>query len=369
MSLLDELKKQAEAKQSQEQLDKQRQAELEARSRDEILPKLAQIYTYLNELLKQLEILQADVRVDYRLKGCGNLIGLRQEGYELRTDSRDNMTNLLLGFYCVGGGEVKFELETQQQVEQQKDYFKQHDLAYISRDYRDERHNVSHALFSFEPRIQVTFDFQLAKDLTTIMLTVRNYDGLGIHRYQLEPARIDDDFLDDLGKYILRRGNQFLKLDISENYRENLRQRLVSGEGKGQAKLVMKTESNVTYLDIKRQTKHDSKITIEREPVNTISPSSAKANIIIDEVEKSVIDKKKMFEKYIRFANLPTPIKELKRSELDKTAYIERLEQLGNFPDKLFQNAAQFLSRFNRSIIKPNKRQIGRASCRERVCL
>ena len=97
MNLLDELKKQAEAKQTQQQIDKQHQAELMARSRDEVLPKLVQIYSYLKELLKQLEILQADVLVDYNLKGYGNLTGLRQEGYELRADSRENMTNLSLG--------------------------------------------------------------------------------------------------------------------------------------------------------------------------------------------------------------------------------------------------------------------------------
>ena len=356
MSLLDELKKQAEAKQSQEQVNKQHQAELEARSRDEVLPKLVQIYTYLKELLKQVEILQADVRADYNLKGCGNLIGLRQEGYELRTDSRDNMTNLTLGFYCAGDGEIKFELDTQQQVEQQKDYFKQHDLAYISRDYRDERHNVTHALFNFEPRIQVTFDFQLAKDMATIMLTVRNHEGLGTHRYQLEPSRIDDDFLDELGRYILRRENKFLKLDISENYRENLRQKLAREEGKKQTKRAIKTQSNVTYLDIKRKEKQAR--TVEPEPEKDISPPLETKQAVVESEQPSVEESRLsgVDEKYTQFANLPTPIKELKRSELDKIPYVERLEQLHNFPDKLFQNAAQILSSFNRSVIKPNKR-------------
>ena len=247
MSLLDELKKQAQAKQTKEQVDKQRQAELEARSRDEVLPKLVQIYSYLNELIKQVEILQPDVQVNYNLKGYGNLTGLGQGGYELRADSRDKMTNLVLGFYCTGEEEIKFQLETRQQVEQQKEYFKQHDLAYSSRDYRDERHEITHAQFSFEPRIRVSFEFQLAKDLATIMLTVRHYDGLGTRRYQLEPARIDGVFLDELGKYILRLDNTFLKLDISEDFRANLRQRLAD-DNKGSKR--HKT-SNVTYLSFK----------------------------------------------------------------------------------------------------------------------
>lgn len=360
MNLLDELKKQAEAKQSREQIDKQHQAELEARSRDEVLPKLAQLYSYLNELLKQVEILQADVRADYNLKGYGNLTGLRQENYELRTDSRENMNNLSLGYYCVGddGGELKFEVETQQQVEQQKDYFKQHDLAYISRDYRDERHNITHALFSFEPRIRVTFDFQLAKDLATIMLTVRNYEGLGTNRYQLEPSRVDDDFLDELGKYILRRENSFLKLDISENFRENLRQRVANKENKKQTRRARKTESNVTYLDIKRKKKQVGQTEQEPESDKDVSlPSEAKQTTV--ESKQPAVEEHRVSgddEKSIQFANLPSPIKELKRNELDKTPYVERLEQLRNFPDKLFQNAAQILSSFNRAIIKPNKR-------------
>lgn len=360
MSLLDELKKQAQAKQSRERLDKRRQAEREARSRHEVLPKLVQIYSYLKELLQQIDILDIEVRADYNLKGCGKLIGLRQETYELRADSRDNMTNLTLGYYCVGEGEVKFELETQQQVEQQKDYFKQHDLAYTSRDYRDERHNVSHALFSFEPRIRVSFDFQLAKDLTTILLTVRNYDGLGTHRYQLEPARIDGKFLDELGKYILRWENSFLKLDISENYRENLRQRLAREEKGRPGPKPVKTENNVTYLDIKRREKrHSEPVQIEVAKPEGKAPVTRKH---LDDEQADPPAKAPNREapaddgKYTRFANLPSPIKELKRSELDKTAYVERLEQLRNFPDKLFQTAAQILSGFNRSLIRQNKR-------------
>lgn len=356
MSLLDELKKQAEAKQSQQQIDQQRQAALEARSRDEVLPKLVQIYSYLKELLKQVEILQPDVRADYNLKGYGNLSGLRQEGYELHTDSRDNMTHLSLGYYCVGDAELRFELDTPQQVEQQKDYFKQHDLAYSSRDHRDERHNVTHALFSFEPRIRVTFDFQLAKDLVTILLTVRNHEGLGTHRYQLEPARIDDDFLDELGRYILRRENTFLKLDISENFRENLRQRLANEGGKKQ-RSVVKTENNVTYLNIKRKDRPqqaplqetDPQSDVRQKPEAQTSATSAEPAA----APETAGQRDKVFG---QFANLPTPIRELKRSELDKASYVERLAQLRNFPDRLFQTASQILSGFNRSVIKPNKR-------------
>lgn len=356
MSLLDELKKQAEAKQSQQEIDRLHQAELEARTRDEVLPKLVQIYSYLNELLKQVEILQDDVRVDYNLKGYGNLTGLRQEGYELRSDSRDKMTNLSLGYYCVGNddGEVSFEVETEQQVEQQKDYFKQHDLAYTSRDYRDERHHITHALFSFESRIRVTFDFQLAKDLATIVLTVRNYEGLGTNRYQLEPSQINDDFLDELGKYILRRENRFLKLDISENFREDLRQRLAKEDKKKPTRRTKKSASNVTYLDIKRKKKQPRPAEPEKE-----FSLPAEASQAIDEPEPPAVEDNRasgVDEKYTQFANLPTPIKELKRSELDKASYVDRLEQLHNFPDKLFQSAAQILSSFNRSIIKPNKR-------------
>lgn len=349
MSLLDELKKQAQAKQTKEQVDKQRQAEMEARSRDEVLPKLVQIYSYLNELIKQIEILQPDVQVSYNLKGFGNLAGLRQEGYELRADSRENMTNLTLGFYCLGDGEIRFQLETRQQVEQQKEYFKQHDLAYSSRDYRDERHEITHAQFIFEPRIRVSLDFQLAKDLATIMLTVRNYDGLGINRYQLDPANIDGQFLDELGKYILRHNNNFLKLDISEDFRENLRQRLADDKKSKPLKI-----SNITYLNFGR--KQEEVARIEPTPVKqpeSYAPEPA-SEAITEEPETTVEAKDN--DLYSQFANLPSPIKELKKSELDKTIYSERLTQLRNFPDRLFQTAAQILSSFNRSVIKPNKR-------------
>ncbi|MDH5445366.1 MAG: hypothetical protein OEY52_07400 [Gammaproteobacteria bacterium] len=351
MSLLDELKKQAQAKQSRDQVDKQRQAELEARSRDEVLPKLVQIYSYLNDLIKQIEIIKPDVKVNYNLKGYGNLTHLLQDGYELRADSRDNMTNLILGFYCHSDKKVKFQVETRQQVEQQKDYFRQHEIAYSSRDFRDERHEITHAQFSFEPRIRVTMEFQLASDLATIMLIVRNYDGLGINRYQLEPARIDEDFLDELGKYILRRENEFLKLDISEDFRENIRQRLEKDK-KGKKRKI----SNITYLSFKRNDDQSQEIEISKVPIVEDDSSIELAAEEILQEESKAADRLSEQKVYTHFANLPTPIKEATKSELDKVAYADRLKQLRNFPDRLFQTAAQILSAQNRSVIKPNKR-------------
>ena len=364
MGLLDELKKEAEAKQNLDEAEQKRRAAMEARSRESVLPKMAQIYGFLSDLLKQLEIIQPDTRVAYPMVGYGSVENLHQKDYKLKVDSRENMTHVSLVFNCVGKDKIHFDVAEKLHVERQKDYLNEHHLSFYSRDYRDERHTVTHSSFTVESKIPVLFDFRLAEDLSTIELTIRNFEGLGKHRYTLDPQMIDGDYLDELGKYLLRMNNDFLKLDLPDDFRDSIRQRLDSD-----SKQAKKTKpaskpraSNVTYIDEKRK-----KVVAEK--AKKIEPESVKAQQEepLPEQEEAPITRIKAAneakhepgenERYTKFANLPTPINELSRQELDKKVYAERLQQLRNFPDKLFQNAAQSLSSLNRAIIKPAKRQ------------
>lgn len=131
MGLLDELKKEAEAKQSQQQVELQRQAELQAHSRAVVLPKLAQIYSFLADLLKTIEVLQPDTRATYLVAGYGPLENLLQQDYELKADSRENMRHVSLGFYCIGDDKFSFTIEDMVSVEREKDYLNDHLLPFI----------------------------------------------------------------------------------------------------------------------------------------------------------------------------------------------------------------------------------------------
>ncbi|MDH5181217.1 MAG: hypothetical protein OEZ39_04630 [Gammaproteobacteria bacterium] len=393
MGLLDELKKEAEAKQSRQQAEKQRRAELEAHSRAVVLPKLAQVYGFLSDLLKTVDVLQPDTRVTYKISGYGPLENLLQGGYELKADSRDNMTHVSLYFECLGKGKFSFTVHDKSNVDRQKDYLSEHRLSFYTREYRDDRHTVTHALFTVEEKVPVTFDFRLTEDLNTIKLTVRNFDGLGRHLYNLEPEDIDDEFLDELARYLLRHTAEFLKLEISEDDRNNIRQRLaMETSSRNRKPLTRKvTDSNVTYLEQKWDTEAPAEpLMVIEEPVSdtqdfsdpeeaggyelsvdavdipTAEPFdiSPAADIEPDPVPESepepvvtpVQRAEPVSPDFTKFANLPTPIKEPSRQELDKKTYVDRLRQLHNFPDKLFQNASQSLSSLNRSIIKPAKR-------------
>lgn len=370
MGLLDELKKAAEAKQNLDEAEQKRLAALEARSRETVLPKMAQIYGFLSDLIKQLDIIQPDTRVAYPLLGYGSMENLHQKDYKLKADSRENMTHVSLNFACVGDKKIQFDVEDQLHVERQKEYLNDHHLSFYSRDYRDDRHTITHSSFTVESKIPVSFDFRLAEDLSTIGLTIRNFEGLGKHRYTLDPDMINDDYLDELGKYLLRRNNDFLKLDLPDDFRDSIRKRMDkdSKSAKKQAPTTDPRPNNVTYIDEKR--KQVAANEAAPEPVEEIRPQQAvqepkpQAKASQEEAPISKIKAANesrhepgKYEIYTKFANLPTPINELSRQELDKKTYSERLQQLRNFPDKLFQNAAQSLSTLNRAVIKPAKRQ------------
>jgi len=385
MGLLDDLRQQADSIRDSEASQKAQQEKLDAWSKAEVRPKLTQIYSYLNELIGHLEVVQPDTPVAYPLKGYGTLEKLRQVNYKLTTDSRDDMGRVSLAFACIGKGDVNFNVEGKPQVERLREFLNSCKMPFTSREYRDDRHNLVSALFNVEAKVPVLFNFELADDKVTINLTIRNFEGLGSHLYRLQPEMINEQLLDQMGRYLLRADNHFVRLDITDEDRDKLRERLtveqdaISDEivakkkkvsaskkvesaekpslfkKKKKKTLVKKTGKKVTKKEASIKTKQEEKPAIIPDDLvktvgnSTIKKSGADADINIG----SKSDYSKVA---IHFPDLPTPYKEVDRQLLHTKNYLLSLDGLGDFPDRFFLTANSMLSLLNHTILKPEKR-------------
>lgn len=377
MGLLDDLRQQADSIRDSEASKKAQQERLEAWSKAEVRPKLTQIYSYLNELIGHLEVVQPETAVAYPLKGYGTLENLTQANYKLTTDSRDDVSRVTLAFTCIGKGDVSFNVEGKPQVGRLREFLNSCKMPFTSREYRDDRHNLVSALFKVEAKVPVLFNFELADNKTTINLTIRNFEGLGTHLYRLQPEMINEQLLDQMGRYLLRADNHFIRLDITEEDREKLRQRLTGEqEAINDSGLIKEKKDKVSIKqkivekpklfkkkakktsgkkDVEKQ-KPSSEVLTEKtiEPEKVLEEKTAN-NLNVDSTN-DVDGKANYNNATIHFPDLPTPYKEVDRQLLNTKNYLLSLDGLGSFPDRFFQTTNSMLSLLNHTILKPEKR-------------
>lgn len=226
MSILDELKKQADVIKSEQTAEKLLQAEHEAFYRSDILPKLEYIYSWLFELTEHLNLIKPDIKAHYSIEHYGELPVLQQEGYRISVDSRLDMKKLALTFECVADGKITQGVEGKRNIEQYVEYLQATRLPFIRRDQMLNASEAMESEFDIELRVPVTFGFIANIESGCIDMSIRNFDHLEVRQIPLKPGDVTEDFMDNIGRYLIREREDFYKLDISEDEREQIRIRL-----------------------------------------------------------------------------------------------------------------------------------------------
>jgi len=63
-------------------------------------------------------------------------------------------------------------------------------------------------------------------ETSSVNLLMSNFEQPGTIRHVLKARHLDRDFLDKLGAYLLRKDDNFLNLDISDDHKQTIRQML-----------------------------------------------------------------------------------------------------------------------------------------------
>lgn len=237
MSIINNLRKQASDRQAEEEAAAKRQTQLKEYYQQEIQPRLIGLYRNMLELVQHLNYLQPDVRVMYPFNAEGNRLQLSQANYVVEIDSLDNTQDIAFSCRCKGKRELLFQTGDPQLVDKHEDFLKHYNFKYQCRRHKNEKHQVIGADFSVATDIAVRLRFQADIENQCVRLTVVNLPNLGSRHFQLRPRQLDDPFLDELGRFILRENDEFLSLDISDTEKECIRQQLQKEIQERQAEL------------------------------------------------------------------------------------------------------------------------------------
>jgi len=84
----------------------------------------------------------------------------------------------------------------------------------------------SFATFIIEKKIPVKIHFQVDYDNAQITLEIFNHQNFGHIKRSYQPDEINEAYLDQLAKFLLRKDNDFIEIEMSEQEREALRENL-----------------------------------------------------------------------------------------------------------------------------------------------
>jgi len=226
MALLDELRQASKAARNKEQLEKESAHRLREIYDKEVNPRIERIYNYLKELEEHLNYLKPDIRVDCNISGYGTLTDLRQTGYHMEKGRKEVLKKVQFSFRCESEGELTFSVEGKKKLHALMEEMDRAGIRYGCKRERGGNNEVIGADITVEPVVPVSFEFKGEFETSGIIMTIRNYEDLLWQKSYLNPQQVDDTFLDELGNYIVRKENGFLKMDLP-NVEKAYFQRLV----------------------------------------------------------------------------------------------------------------------------------------------
>lgn len=217
MKFLDELKKEAEERKQQEALETQSKLSALGQNFMQLQAKLREIYAYLDDLVKQLNVVKPIVLRSYSIEGLGNFEGLNQKEYALNKthksiDNKDFIDTITLRLKCTAKSALSTEKDSPGLIKTMCEYLWDFNIKFELQEMKNQRGFVDRAVFKVPCEVPVTVAFNGDLEKSTIKIQVKNLERLGESTLTYEIDEIDEQFLDEFSKFLVGKPNHFRQL-------------------------------------------------------------------------------------------------------------------------------------------------------------
>ncbi len=226
MGILDDLKSQSEAQKAKEAKEKQEQENLLKIYQENLHPKMLQLYKFLNEFVEHLNYIKTETPVSYPVNPDTSDLEFKQEDYKVTIDSANEVKEINLRFNCTLNEPVIFEVENSERILRYTDLLQSYRIDFERTDNKNSNYELISAKFKIVGPVPVNVILQGEVATSSIHLILNNFEKPGFSKHTYKERHITDEFIDDLGKFILRQNPQFLKLDIADDHKEIIRQNI-----------------------------------------------------------------------------------------------------------------------------------------------
>ena len=224
MGLLDDLKNQAETLRAKEQQGEAGSGDKSQFYDKEIHPRMKEIYGFLKEMTENLNFIKPETIVQYPIYPGGEKQAFRQGKYNLIIDSPQLIKDIKLTCKAELDKPVKLRVKGEDNVNKLMELLASYKIQNKRKDYNDKSYKLTHSDIAIEGPLNISIQFIASDDSSYIQLFLANFEGPGVIKRNIEAKNINQDFLDKLGRYILREDNKLFALDISEKDKQAIRE-------------------------------------------------------------------------------------------------------------------------------------------------
>jgi hypothetical protein len=225
-TLLEELRMEASQLLHDMEATEDRQDRLSRAIQEVIAPSLRRIYDYLNQFRQHIKLLDPEIMVDLPIRGVGSCAGLRQKNYRLRSGEEDSLNSVVFAFDLYRSNPCRISFKYPGDATTLLTSLKAEGLRFAKTTISAQNTPNQSILLEVVGEIPVRLEFKANPNGQTIDVIVHNFNEVGKAKHTLQADSINDEMLDQLGRFILRRENTFLINDVSWGYRQRLRAKL-----------------------------------------------------------------------------------------------------------------------------------------------
>lgn len=226
MGLLDELREKAEEQRTQSERLAALEAELADFYREELRPRMHQAYNFFQQLVEHLKEVNEECTADYALLPEDGQVTCLQSDYSIIIDSSEEPTQLELRCKAHLPEPIEFDIKGKAEVLRHSKLLDKFDMKYERTDSKDARFDLASARFKVIGPIPIRVAIKANLENKNLSVIFRNFDASGVKSARIVPSKFNDDFLDTLGRYVLRQPVNLFGGELSKEARRKLREKL-----------------------------------------------------------------------------------------------------------------------------------------------
>lgn len=224
MGVLDELKKEAEAVSARKSRETTARAEMLAQARAQIEPRMQALYKYFSDLKHYLQMIEREITASYYIKDAGRVDGLIQGQYSVATERPEQIQKFSFRCVCAKPGALQVNQSDAVSVAAYRDYLRDNALQAKVRDL-----GRGAASFMVQTAVAVVVEFSSDVERLAIRLRLRNLNAIGVTHHVLSVEQVDDGFMDEVARALLRQSNRLAERmgdELSETGKGRLKRRM-----------------------------------------------------------------------------------------------------------------------------------------------
>jgi hypothetical protein len=226
MSLLDDLKKQAAEKQLKD-LEQEKDDTHQNSVRQEKIEQLFdQVEQWLRSFTTALNQIGDELSIDYTIPDVGVMPELKQGNYSVLRGTRGVIPPVQLLFTLYNDKAPTFQIENELQAESLIEELKSSGFEFHSVRRVKNDNGGKTTICTIQPSVPVRIDFLADDRLESVVIRIRNFDHPGVIMHHVNADQITEEFLENLGRYLLHQTTSFMRQNVSLEIRQQLRERI-----------------------------------------------------------------------------------------------------------------------------------------------